>query len=331
MTRTNARRWATLVLLAACCAPRLDLPSGPGLEEQAASGWQSLDLAAVRRRLWPAPAPRAYAPPTAAQTQAIAALARAMFADPPPDPAALAPLADAAGYRVEGWEVAGRRYLAALERRDRRHGGGAFVVHAEPSPGAQVLLQAPHAFHDLGTERVALDLLLEGDGWPRALFVNTVHRHLDVDGARRRRADAPADPCHNPGHLLAVATAAAIEALPDVEVIQLHGFDEGDDLEEEPALTAIVSAGEPTPTPQARTVAEALRAGFGPLVALYPEDIDRLGATTNEQGKAVRARGGAARFVHVELSSDLRQRLRRDPAALRRFAAALRGAPPDPQ
>lgn len=353
---TEHARWAVLAALtASCCGtapgdesppaapfgePELARPDGwrrdvsmwtgpedpTGARPEPPGVFTALDPAEVRRRLWSEPAPTAYVPPTPERAAALSALVRGLMTDPPPEPEALADMAFAAGYQVHAWQVAGQRLLAAVEPPTRQTGGGAFVFRADPTPppGPPVILQAPHAFHDLGTERIALALLIHGRTWPRALFVNTVHRYLDTDGARRERDGAPADPCHNPGHLFAVATAAALDAQPTAEVVQLHGF--VDDGETGPAI--VVSAGDSlAATARTRQIAVALREALEVPVALFPEDDSRLGATTNIQGRLVRDRGGDASFVHVELSPDLRRRLQHDPHALARFAVALR--PPD--
>lgn len=362
--RLAARRAALAALAAACCggphedpararpqpsaAPcpaepaldpppptRHDLPYTTGPEEQAdprppaapASPYTALDPAEVRQRLWAQPRLLAYVPPSPQRAAALAALIRRMLADPPPEPEDLGDMAFAAGYEVQAWQVAGQRLLAAVEPPGRLTGGGAFVVRADPDPGPPVILQAPHAFHDLGTEAIALSLLVHGRAWPRALFVNTVHRYLDIDGARRERDEAPADPCHNEAHLFAVATAAALDALPGAEIVQLHGFGDADPF----APDVVVSAGDrAAPTPRSAQVADRLRDALEVDVALFPVDQTRLGATSNVQGRLVRARGGQARFVHVELSLPLRRRLQRDPQALARLADALRPGPARP-
>jgi hypothetical protein len=283
-------------------------------------------------RLWPEPAPVAYAAPDQAQSEALAELVRLLFAESAASSSgALSAAAARAGFTVQGWEVLGRRYLAATEEAGRRGGGGAYVVRVGASTGTPVILQAPHAFHDLGTERIALELLFAGEAWPRALFVNTVHRYLGPDGTRRRQAASPADPCHSPHHLFAVATAAALDVLPRAEVVQLHGFgDDPDETEAEAGVAQpemIVSGGRAAlATPRSQVVADRLRAELGARVALFPVDISRLGATTNVQGRAILARG-AAEFIHIEMSRTLREQLRRDPAARARLAAALQ---PDP-
>jgi hypothetical protein len=296
-----------------------------------AEAYPALDAEAARRRLWPEPGPAAFSPADDAQATALAALVRGMLVGPTDGPGALAATAREAGYSVEGWTIEGQRFLAAVELDGRRAGGGAVVVRVDAPPGPATILMAPHGFFDLGTERIALAMLVEGRDWPRVLIVNTVHRYLDRDGVRRRRADSPADPCHNPRHLVAVATTAALDALPGAEVVQLHGFGDSDEDAGGPPVAAIVSGGvKEAPTPRSREVAERLRRELGVEVALFPVDTDRLGATTNVQGREVRARGRDG-FVHVEMSAALRQRLRDDPAARRALAAALRPtAPRDP-
>lgn len=298
-------------------------PDDPaGARPEPPGAFTAIDPAEVRRRLWTEPAPAAYVPPTPERAAALSALIRGLMSDPPPEPEALADMAFQAGYQVHAWQVAGQRLLAAVEPPTRQTGGGAFVFRADPTVGPPVILQAPHAFHDLGTERIALSLLIEGRTWPRALFVNTIHRYLDTDGQRRERDGAPADPCHNASHLFAVATAAALDAAPNAEVVQLHGFgDDGD----EPGPAIVVSAGDrAAATPRTRQIALRLRERLEVPVALFPDDDTRLGATTNVQGRMVRDRGGEANFVHVELAPDLRRRLQRDPHALALFADALR-------
>lgn len=333
MSRRSERRGRVFacMLAASCCAGQTTeatvmVTTGiatPEAEPEAELVYAPIEAAEVSRRLWPQPAPSAYAPASAEQATALRELIGRMMGG---RLAGLAAAAEAAGYAVEGWEIGGERFVAAVERSDGRRGGGAFVVRVGST--SPVILQAPHAFFDLGTERIAVELMFAERGWPRALFVNTVHRYLGADGVKRRAADAPADPCHREEHLFAVATAAAVEQVPGAEVVQLHGFGDDPDDGDGPAFAAIVSGGAATPTPRSRAVAERLRAELGVKIGLYPVDTDRLGATTNVQGRAIRAynerTGAAATFVHVELAASLRQQLRADAEARRRLAAALR-------
>lgn len=308
-------------------------PSTPGGRARRPDGppeaFTAIDPAELRRRLWTEPPPTFYVPPSAERSAAVAAMIRAILATPTPEPEDLGELAYAAGFEIHAWYVSGQRLLAAVEPPNRQTGAGAYLIRVGPGSERPVILQAPHAFHDIGTERIALALTLRGHDWPRALFVNTIHRYLDIDGARRERDGAPADPCHNPDHLFSVATAAALSTLPHAEIVQIHGFDEGGD----PLGPAVVvSAGDrAAATVRTREVAERVRTALGVEVALFPVDRTRLGATTNAQGRLVRARGRSARFVHIELSPDLRRRLQRDARALAGLAEALRPDDRDPE
>jgi len=331
--------WAVIAALATgCCATQsIDAGAAASGRARVAVSVQAPEVVIEFRvitgdeaaaRLWPEPTPVAYAAPDQAQREALAELVRLLFAESAAAGSAeLFAAAARAGFTVQGWEVLGRRYLAATEEAGRRGGGGAYVVRVGASTGTPVILQAPHAFHDLGTERIALELLFAGEVWPRALFVNTVHRYLGPDGTRRRQAASPADPCHSPQHLFAVATAAALDVLPRAEVVQLHGFGDDPDEQGEEAGAAqpemIVSGGRAVmATPRSQVVADRLRAALGARVALFPVDVSRLGATTNVQGRAILARG-AAEFIHIEMSRALREQLQRDPAARARLTAAL--------
>ena len=54
----------------------------------------------------------------------------------------------------------------------------------------------------------------------------------------------------------------------------------------------------------------------------FPEDTHALGATTNVQGRLLRAIPGAE-FVHLELSAELRRSLATDPEQRRRLGTIL--------
>ena len=59
----------------------------------------------------------------------------------------------------------------------------------------------------------------------------------------------------------------------------------------------------------------------GRTIAVFPDDVDDLGATTNSQGRALRA--GAHRFLHIEMNASLRTALRRRATDRGRFIAGL--------
>lgn len=192
--------------------------------------------------------------------------------------------------------------LLIRERADRRRGGGAYVVR--PTSTSTLIVQAPHTFYDEGTFPLACELFERSSA--RALFINTVHRYkaalASPDGKH------PADVAHASTSLFQAMTEGAVSAIPAVDVVQLHGFQN-----REASARAVVSTGERSGRgdflPRA---AAALEAAVGPRVLRYPADTSELGATTNVQGMVVRKSGG--RFLHVEMDEGLRRDLLQDSA-----------------
>lgn len=221
---------------------------------------------------------------------------------------------------VERWTVGADTFLALIEPPGEVRGAGAYVFRVGAGPriaDPPVVLQAPHAYFDHGTGRVAVGMFFGARDGPRAraLFVNTVQRY------RRGEPDpqSPADVCHRPEHLFTRATLRAVEALGGGRIIQLHGFEDAGVSRD---VDVILSAGAKTPAPPALGAAAArVRAVFDG-VRLYPDQIDLLGGTTNAQARALAGRAG---FVHVELSPAARAALRRSPPLRHRLAAALIG------
>lgn len=270
--------------------------------------------------IWSAGRRARLAPTTATERAALADVVAGLLS-PRPDLERLAIAAEVAGMRIERWQVGGESFAALVER--SAGGRGAYLFRLDGGDG--VLLQAPHAYHDLGTGELAAEIFFSpGDGpRPRALFTNTIHRYQDDDGQRRRRPDSPADVCHNPDHPFSAATEAAVRAMPDVRIVQLHGFGDGDLVRD--GVDVVVSAGRQRPTATSERVAEALRGVLAGQVLLYPTQVDRLGGTTNVQASIARAHG--ADFLHLELGPAAREALR-DPARRRAFATVAATATP---
>jgi hypothetical protein len=288
---------------------------------------QALGTRRVRAALWPnlrREPYRALAPEqVAAAGELLAAATR--YATGSGDAEPLSALALAAGLVLERWEIEGHHYIAVLEGPATRGSVGSFVLRIGPKGehGPERVLQAPHAHFDVGTGELALQLLLAQPTRFRGLFTNTLHRYMQADGHKERRDFNPADVCHNDAHAFVAATAGAVAALGVVEVIQLHGYGEEQAAAVRPELWAIVSNGDAERgVPRVTEVATALTQGFDEPIARFPEDVAELGGTTNVIGRRVRAAPGAS-FLHLELSSDFRQALRRHPDWPERFAAAL--------
>jgi hypothetical protein len=292
----------------------------------------------VRAELWPRPSP-AFVAMTADERAElgamVAALARAAIAGG--DLRALAARAVGIGFCVEIWRVRGRVFWALREQPEQRRGAGAYIVRPGPRPddGPEIVLQAPHAYFDLGTGNLAAALFFgeEGRGRARALFTNTAHRYMgggrptppavapgadapDEGDESDGPVDAPADVAHTAEHGFQVATERIVRVLDYVAVIQLHGFADRPDQPE-----IILSSGADHVPAHIATLASALGAIFE-RVLRYPDDIAELGGVTNVQGRML-AQYPRAHFVHVELSGTTRRRLGRTPALLARFADAL--------
>ena len=254
--------------------------------------------------------PGAYVAPTEAQRRAAhAAVAKLLRGESVGDVAAF-------GFEVvplEGWGDA----MLLREVADQRRGGGAYVVRKGGS--STLVVQAPHTFFDEGTFPLACELFQRTRA--RALFINTVHRYK----AAPQTSDGkhPSDMAHAAASTFQSATEAAVEVVPRVSVVQLHGF-----ADRQLGGRAVVSSGEKRGgSPHVARVARALEEIVGPRILKYPEDTSELGATTNVQGAIVRRAGG--QFLHIEMADGLRRDLLRD-AALRAkvldaLAAALAG------
>jgi hypothetical protein len=203
------------------------------------------------------------------------------------------------GYEVvplEGWSDA----VLLREIDGKKRGGGAYVVRKGSS--SSLVVQAPHTFHDEGTFPLACELFQRTRA--RALFINTVHRYK----ASSAGADGkhPSDMAHAVASTFQAATEAAVEVVPSLTVVQLHGF-----ADRKLGARAIVSSGERrNGAPLVARVAKNLEEAVGPRILKYPEDTSELGATTNVQGAVVRRANG--QFVHIEMDDVLRRDLLRD-------------------
>ncbi len=267
-----------------------------------------MTLAEARERIWRRGA-RRYAAPSRAELAAMEGLiaeAARLAESEEFDAAALAePLAET-GFVAERWEVGDARVLALLDAPGR--GGGAYLFRLGATARgthARHVLQAPHAYHDVGTGRIAASLFF-AHGAGDAFFTNTVHRYWAEDGTTTPRLDAPADVCRHDDSFFQAATRALLAQGP-ARLVQLHGFGdrEGGDLD------VVVSRGDERGSGAGiAALAARLGAVSGARVARFPEDTAELGATTNAQGRHARSVG--AEFVHLEMSRSFRERLARE-------------------
>ena len=190
-----------------------------------------------------------------------------------------------------------------VEAPGERHGRGLYAFR--PQAPLRRVLQMPHAFKDLHTRRIGLELFA-GGGFQAACW-NTVPRWRKRMG---RRLDS--DLAHHPASWFTPFTRALAARPERLTVIQLHGFDAA---RRNSPLAVVLSNGTRRPDAALRRLARCIESEIDRPVALYPLQADFLGGTTNAQLAALR---GRQRFVHVEMDRRLREQLRRDPAALAR-------------
>ncbi len=203
-------------------------------------------------------------------------------------------------------------FLVMREKAGKRRGGGFYVIRC--GKAAPLVLQAPHSFYDVGTGKLVRKLFAEGNA--RAAFWNTVHRYKASPDEKREDPIHPADVAHEPGNLFhAAAMGAAANA--EIKFVQVHGFAATEQI----PFEIILSSG------QKSLKAVPLRGKFEALgkVALYGEETRSLGAATNAQGRALN-RSKPGRFLHIELTRDLRRQLSKSRKLRQQFLNALSGS-----
>jgi hypothetical protein len=211
----------------------------------------------------------------------------------------------------------GRVWLLA-ESPDKKRGAGLYVFR--PGNARPLLIEAPHTFFDRGTLELGLLAFERLDA--RALAINTVHRSggktADERADDAESGESPSDLAHAKSSFYSTVHATLIALDPALAVVQLHGFRD----ERAPGTDVIVSAS--GTRGNARGVVAALREVVPGRVRLYPDEIDTLGGTRNAQAALSRERSSG--FVHLEISSSLRGRLKDEQALAERFVDALGAA-----
>jgi hypothetical protein len=211
------------------------------------------------------------------------------------------------------------RFATIVEDDAKRRGRGVYVIALGAAP-RELLIQIPHSFSDIYTLPLGRELF-EASG-ARAIEFSTLHRRGiagfgDIDNRVPPRGHA--DVAHDPESTFQSFTMAWIATQrPQSLAVQLHGF-----ADHRVDADIVVSAGSKSPAaPWVIAVRDELQQMLpGRVIAAYPNDVDDLGATTNSQGRALRA--AQQRFLHVEMSGSLRQSLRRRSGDRARYIAGL--------
>ena len=273
---------------------------------------------------WPAQPDAEFTPKTANELDQLAALTLQLWRGVSADQrVAVASAAAALGMQLSYLEVEQTKLWLLRDSADAPNGTGCFVFRDEPAPPGAILLQAPHVYFDVGTGYIAAALFMApaSAGRVHAVIGNTAHRYVQADGSKQRLDQNLADAAHNAEHPMAHVSAALSAVFP-LTIVQLHGFDaDNHDLDQ---IDAVVSAGIAPATRAVSAAAQALRqSGF--RVAVFPDDTQALGATTNVQG--VSARLFQRGFVHIELATDVRDRLRNNREQAQALASIVMALP----
>jgi hypothetical protein len=166
-------------------------------------------------------------------------------------------------------------------------------------------LEAPHARNDVHTGVLALRMFLAGNA--RVLAASTITRRI-------------ADMAHLDNTFFQALTLAFAEVCPTGLVVQLHGFESAN--HNNSGADVIASAGTRTPEAWLGDAARRLKEATSLTVLAYPQDTKQLGATLNAQGQALH-KTKQCRFLHLEMTKDLRDRLVRDPKLRRAIQESL--------
>ena len=155
-------------------------------------------------------------------------------------------------------------------------------------------LEAPHARNDVHTGIISLRLFLAGKA--RVLAASTITRYK-------------ADMAHLTDTYFQEFTLAFTSVCPAGLVFQLHGFES--ENHESARADVIASSGTRSPERWFDDFVGELKKNTALTVLAFPHDVKSLGALSNTQGQALH-KSGHCRFLHLECTKELRDRLTRD-------------------
>ena len=216
--------------------------------------------------------------------------------------------------------LAGTEEDGVVSLRDPERCGDKGEYRLREEGGVPLLIMAPHSFHDIHSGTIAWRLFERMPATAAAR--NTVPRQI-----RRESGDKRCSPIDLAGERDHVFTAFALgfsDRFPRGAVVQLHGFDrQVRDSARASDAALIVSDGTTQPDRHLYDLADCLSRAVEPReVLIFPVQTNELGGKENAQGRALRENDGA-RFVHLELSLELRRALLKDDRLLDRLGACL--------
>jgi hypothetical protein len=203
-------------------------------------------------------------------------------------------------FELEVYQSNGGQVWLVRESADHQAGRGFYAFR--PEQAIPIALQAPHSFADKDTRRLATQLFLSERF--RAAAWNTVHRKT-------------IDLAHTDASFFNAFTCAFVDVYREQAIVcQLHGFARAKRTTAAGrSADLILSDGSRSPPYWLHVAAKEIRALSPQLVVrLYPVEVSELGATTNRQGRALRE-AGVGKFLHLEMSPELRLHLIESPQA----------------
>jgi len=265
------------------------------------------------KTLWKAARDGHYRTPGSIELQQATALfKRELMGDPSPQ---LQQAWQTLGWQRTGIQLADQACQVLYESAGRREGRGFYLFC--PRANSRTALQAPHAFKDLHTGYIALSMA--NTARFRVVAWNTVPRYSEDENGRHDADLAHLKESYFTALTRALATDDSIE-----QVIQIHGFSRQKRNGDGRDAAIILSNGTRQPDQALLDLATRLRKTLDVDTRVFPYDIRELGALTNRQGKLLRETGHTG-FIHIELSSEIREQLRNDEPTCRIFLDDLPG------
>ncbi|MFP4597152.1 MAG: hypothetical protein ACLFVJ_02810 [Persicimonas sp.] len=270
-------------------------------------------------------APVFYSPPTLSQRLSLQHVLPAFFrdlADGQQRFDAYEGRFDKAGLRMHRLLRGDEVWIVLTEGGSDWRGTGTYVFRTG-EVGEELIVQAPHSYHDYHTGSIAERMF--HDAKIRGFFFNTCHRYRPFPEHSESEGADPADLAHATDSYFHLFSVEYLSRIPEGRMVQVHGF-ERETLAKN-KIGVVLSNGTEEPSAWSRQVRDALGGELdGVEIALYPEDTRYYGATSNAQARWVHSYG-RGQFLHVELSRALRDRLDADDELLYQLRQGIFASP----
>lgn len=203
------------------------------------------------------------------------------------------------------------KFIALRDRQKR--GWGEFVWKKSRSRN-EIWLQAPHAEYDKWSGAIALSMLLESQ-YIVGYASSSAPRYSSINYG-------DSDLAHAELSFFRDFNIQLLRSNPQSRIVQIHGFEKAKRMSES-ASTAdiIVSNGTSRASNYAKRVTECLTS-MGLNAKLFAVDVDELGGTTNISARDAR-QAKHKRFLHLELSVEIRLQLKDDQYLRKEFIQCL--------